>query len=52
MEDVIIRAVGNIGFPAVISLYLLCKFDKTMSELTQAINNNTTAIKQLEQNII
>lgn len=52
MEELIISAIGNVGVPAVIAIYLLARIDKTIANLTQAINNNTQAIRQLENKVI
>lgn len=52
MEELIINAVGNIGVPAVITIYLLIKFDKTLAELSTAIKNQTEAIRRLEDKVL
>lgn len=31
--------IGNIGFPAIITIYLLTRFEKRIDDLTKAIHN-------------
>lgn len=40
-EELLLKLLGNIGFPAVICLYTLFGVNKTLKELTAAINNLT-----------
>lgn len=37
-EELLLKLLGNIGFPAVICLYTLFGVNKTLKELTAAIN--------------
>lgn len=38
MEDLLMQA-GNIGFPIVVSIYLLVRIEKKLDDLTAAISN-------------
>ena len=38
-EELLLKLLGNIGFPAVICLYTLFGVNKTLKELTAAINS-------------
>lgn len=40
-EELLLKLLGNIGFPAVICLYTLFGVNKTLKELTAAINSLT-----------
>lgn len=40
----ILSAIGTVGFPIVACGALFWMINKTMKELTSAVNNNTTAI--------
>jgi len=53
----VFTALGNFGFPIVVSVYLLMRFENKLEKLTDAIveNNNTTkdlvkAIDDLSKN--
>jgi len=35
----ILSQVGNVGFPIVVSIYLLVRVEKKLDELTKAINS-------------
>jgi hypothetical protein len=48
MEGVI-QAISTVGFPIVAFLLFFWKFDKSLGLLTQAVNNNTTAVQLLLQ---
>ncbi len=43
-EDMVLKLIGNIGVPAVICLYTLYGVNKTLKELTGAINKLTTDV--------
>ena len=47
-EDMIIRLIGNIGVPAVVCLYTLYGVNKTLKELSDAINKQTLEIERRE----
>jgi hypothetical protein len=38
--------VGNLGFPVVLSIYLLVRIEKKLDMLTEAINNLGRAIEK------
>ncbi|AVB12161.1 YvrJ family protein [Bacillus subtilis] len=42
----IITTVGNFGFPLVLAVYLLLRFEKKIESLTEAINHLKTVIKK------
>lgn len=48
MED-LIKAISTVGFPIVAFLLFFLKFDKSLSLLTVAVNNNTQAVQLLLQ---
>lgn len=45
--DLFTRLVSNIGFPIACCIMLYIQNSKQMKELTDAVNNNTTAITLL-----
>lgn len=47
-EDMLIRLIGNIGVPAVVCLYTLYGVNKTLKELSDAINKQTLEIERRE----
>lgn len=47
--DFLIGLISNTGFPIVAFLLVFWKFDKTLSLLTVAVNNNTNAVQLLLQ---
>ena len=47
-EDMHIRLIGNIGVPAVVCLYTLYGVNKTLKELSDAINKQTLEIERRE----
>lgn len=49
MEDFIFQAVGGVAFPAALCAYLIVKLDNTVKELTQAINNQSHILFQIQQ---
>lgn len=49
MEELILKAVGNIGVPAVICLYTLFGVNKTLKELTDAINKMSTDVQKIKE---
>lgn len=48
MEE-LIQAISTVGFPIIAFLLVFWKFDKSLSLLTQAVNNNTQAVQLLLQ---
>lgn len=38
MEEQLLQAISTVGFPIVMSVYLITKLDKTMQKLTEAVN--------------
>lgn len=45
----IVQAISTVGFPIVAFLLIFWKFDKSLGLLTEAVNNNTTAVQLLLQ---
>ncbi|MCY9549623.1 hypothetical protein [Lysinibacillus xylanilyticus] len=45
----IIQAISTVGFPIVAFFLIFWKFDKSLGLLTEAVNNNTTAVQLLLQ---
>ena len=45
----ILQAISTVGFPIVAFLLIFWKFDKSLSLLTQTVNNKTTAVQLLLQ---
>ncbi|OHY73348.1 YvrJ family protein [Priestia aryabhattai] len=45
---VLISAVGNFGFPVILSLYLLIRFEKKIGDLTLAIQSLNEAANKVE----
>ena len=43
--DLITRLISNVGFPIACCVMLYLQQSKQMKELTEAVNNNTEAIK-------
>jgi hypothetical protein len=41
-----IAAIGNFGFPLVLAVYLLLRFEKKIEVLTEAISNLKEVIKK------
>lgn len=41
-----LNAVGNVGFPIVITIYLLYRFEKKLDSLTKGINELTKVLYQ------
>ena len=48
MENIenIISSISNVGFPVVLSIFLLLRFEKKIDELTKAINELVVKLKQ------
>ncbi|MGG3641510.1 YvrJ family protein [Bacillus gobiensis] len=44
-----ISAIGNFGFPLVLAVYLLLRFEKKIEVLTEAISTLKEAINQREK---
>lgn len=49
MEESILQAISTVGFPIFAFLLVFWKFDKSLGLLTQAVNNNTSAVQLLLQ---
>lgn len=47
-EEVLLKLIGNIGVPAVVCLYTLYGVNKTLKELSNAINKQTLEIERRE----
>lgn len=45
-EEMVLKLIGNIGVPAVICLYTLYGVNKTLKELTSAINKQTAEFER------
>lgn len=45
----LIQAISTVGFPIIAFLLVFWKFDKSLSLLTTAVNNNTQAVQLLLQ---
>lgn len=45
----LMQAISTVGFPIVAFLLIFWKFDKSLGLLTEAVNNNTTAVQLLLQ---
>jgi hypothetical protein len=43
----IFTALGNFGFPIVVSIYLLVRFEKKLDDLTKVISENNGTTKEL-----
>ena len=48
MEE-LVQSISTVGFPIIAFLLLFWKFDKSLGLLTQAVNNNTSAVQLLLQ---
>ena len=44
MEN-IISSISNVGFPVILSVFLLLRFEKKIDELTKAINELVVKLK-------
>lgn len=49
MEEMILNALSSLGFPAAICLYLLMRVNKTLENLTNAINNLNKDVEKHEE---
>lgn len=45
----LLEGISTVGFPIIAFLLLFWKFNKSISLLTTAVNNNTTAVQLLLQ---
>lgn len=45
--DMITRLISNVGFPIACCIMLYMQQSKSMKELTDAVNNNTEAIRTI-----
>ena len=48
MEEMILNALSSLGFPAALWLYLLMRRNRTMENLTDAINNLNRDVEKRE----
>ncbi len=48
MED-LMQSISTVGFPIIAFLLVFWKFDKSLGLLTEAVNNNTSAVQLLLQ---
>lgn len=48
-EELFLKLVGNIGVPAVICLYTLFGVNKTLRELTDAINKMAADVQKIKE---
>ena len=49
MEELMLKAIGNVGVPAVICLYTLFGVNKTLKELTDAINKMAADVQKVKE---
>ena len=49
MEELFIKAIGNIGVPAVICLYTLFGVNKALKDLTDAINKMAVDVQKIKE---
>ena len=47
MEELIIRGITEIGFPAIIAIYLLTKGVNALNELTRSVTELTKTVSKL-----
>lgn len=47
--ETILQAISTVGFPIVAFLLIFWKFDKSLTLLSEAVNNNTRAVQLLLQ---
>lgn len=47
--ETFITAIGNVGFPLVLAVYLLLRFEKKIEVLTEAISTLKEAINKREE---
>ena len=47
----IIKAIADVGFPVVVSVYLLMVFGNKLDKLTDAVNSLTKYIEGLEKRL-
>lgn len=45
--DVLMSAIGSVGFPIAMCIYMMYSNNKTIKELTDTINSNTTVMQQI-----
>ena len=45
MEETILEAVRNVGFPIVVALFVLVRLERRVSELTEAVKELVRATK-------
>lgn len=42
-----VNLISNVGFPIAACVYMAITYNKTISQLTEVINNNTISIERL-----
>lgn len=45
--EMIVQLIGSLGFPIAMCIYMMYSNNKTIKELTDTINSNTTVMKQI-----
>lgn len=50
MEDTIVTAVSQVGFPIVVALYVLVRMERRIERLTAAINRWADALHSHQNN--
>ena len=45
--EVLMSAIGSVGFPIAMCIYMMYSNNKTIKELTDTINSNTTVMQQI-----
>ena len=48
-EELLLKAIGNVGVPAAICFYTLFGVNKTLKELTETINRMALGIKKINK---
>ena len=48
-EELLLKVIGNIGVPAAICFYTLFGVNKTLKELTEAINRMAADIQKIDR---
>ena len=49
MEQTILTAISTVGFPIVVTFYLLTRFQKSMDECTKALTDLTKELRQKDR---
>lgn len=48
-EELLLKVIGNIGVPAAVCFYTLFGVNKTLKELTEAINRMATDVQKIDK---